>query len=52
MIDLPMKLFYAPGTVATASLIALCETDADFEPIRVDFANQQQTNPKGRANRI
>ena len=41
-----MKLFYAPGTVAAASLIALCETDADFEPIRVDFANKQQTNPE------
>ncbi len=50
-----MKLFYAPGTVAAASLIALCETDADFDPIRLDFGNKQQTkpdylaiNPKGR----
>ncbi len=55
MKDPLMKLFYAPGTVATASLIALCETDADFEPIRMNFADKQQTkpdflaiNPKGR----
>jgi glutathione S-transferase len=41
-----MKLFYAPGTVAAASLIALCETGADFTPIRLDFANKQQTNPE------
>lgn len=50
-----MKLYYAPGTVAAASLIALCEADAKFEPIRLDFSNKQQTksdylaiNPKGR----
>jgi len=50
-----MKLFYAPGTVAAASLIALCETDTAFEPIRLSFADKQQTkpeylaiNPKGR----
>lgn len=50
-----MKLFYAPGTVAAASLIALCETKVEFESVRVDFANQKQTepeylaiNPKGR----
>ncbi|MBE9477263.1 MAG: glutathione S-transferase family protein [Proteobacteria bacterium] len=50
-----MKLFYAPGTVAAASLIALCETGADFDPVRLNFAGKQQTkpeylaiNPKGR----
>ncbi len=50
-----MKLFYAPGTVAAASLIALCEADATFEPVRLNFADKQQTeadylaiNPKGR----
>ena len=50
-----MKFFYAPGTVSLATLIALYETNATFEPIRVDFANKEQTkpeylsiNPKGR----
>jgi len=50
-----MKLFYAPGTIAAASLIAICETDAACEPVRLNFANKQQTeqeylaiNPKGR----
>ncbi len=50
-----MKLFYAPGTVAAASLIALCETNVAFEPVRLNFADKQQTkaeylaiNPKGR----
>ncbi|KAB7610406.1 glutathione S-transferase [Amylibacter sp. SFDW26] len=50
-----MKLFFAPGTISLATLIVLCEADADFEPIAVNFANQDQTkpeylavNPKGR----
>lgn len=50
-----MKFFYAPGTVAMASLIALYEVDADFEPIRLNFQKSEQTkpeylaiNPKGR----
>ena len=50
-----MKLYYAPGTVATASLIALCEADVAFDPIALNFADKQQTkpeylaiNPKGR----
>ncbi len=50
-----MKLFYSPGSVAAASLIALCETDAAFEPVLLDFASKEHTkpeylaiNPKGR----
>lgn len=50
-----MKLFYAPATISLASVIALCETGAEFEPIRLNFYEKEQTkpeyltiNPKGR----
>lgn len=50
-----MKLYYAPRTCALASLIALEEAGARYEPVRVDFtANEQRSaaylavNPKGR----
>lgn len=50
-----LKLFYAPGTCALASHIALEEAGAEFTAIRVDFSkNEQQqpdylkVNPKGR----
>lgn len=50
-----MKLYFAPGSVARASLIALCEVGAEFEPVRLDYAiTEQQSpaykaiNPKGR----
>jgi glutathione S-transferase len=49
------KLYYAPGTCALASHIALEEAGADYSAIRLDFkANQQQSpdylkiNTKGR----
>jgi glutathione S-transferase len=49
------KLYYAPGTCALASHIALQETGCDYKAERVDFkANQQNSpdylaiNPKGR----
>src|ERR1700744_5209241 len=49
------KLYYAPGTCALASHIALEEAGADYRAERLDFkANQQQSpdylgiNPKGR----
>src|SRR5689334_11148815 len=49
------KLYYAPGTCALASHIALEEAGADYTAVRLDFkANQQQSpdylklNPKGR----
>jgi glutathione S-transferase len=49
------KLYYAPGTCALASHIALEEAGADYPAVRLDFkANQQQSpdylkvNPKGR----
>jgi glutathione S-transferase len=50
-----LKLYYAPGTCALASHIALEEAGAKYEAERLNFrANQQQTpeylaiNPKGR----
>ena len=49
------KLYYAPGTCALASHIALEEAGADYTAERLDFKNNQQTtpdylaiNPKGR----
>ena len=49
------KLYYAPGTCALASHIALEEADASYAAERLDFKNSQQTtpqylaiNPKGR----
>ncbi len=49
------KLYYAPGTCALASHIALEEAGADYKAVRIDFkANQQNSpdylaiNPKGR----
>ena len=49
------KLYYAPGTCAPASHIALQEAGCDYQPERLDFkANQQNSpdylaiNPKGR----
>lgn len=50
-----LKLYYAPGTCALASHIALEEVGADYTTERLDFkANQQNSpgylaiNPKGR----
>lgn len=50
-----LKLFYAPGTCALASRIALEEAGADYELARISFADNQQRsddylkiNPKGR----
>lgn len=50
-----MKLYYAPNTIALASLITLEETGAAYEPVRLDFAAAAQRgadylaiNPKGR----
>lgn len=50
-----MKLYYAPGSCARASHIALREAGADFELVLVDFARAEQRsdayraiNPKGR----
>jgi glutathione S-transferase len=49
------KLYYAPGTCALATHIALEEAGADYEAERVDFGSQAQRspdylaiNPKGR----
>jgi glutathione S-transferase len=50
-----LKLYYAPGTCALASHIALEEAGADYETERLDFKRNQQNsaeylaiNPKGR----
>jgi glutathione S-transferase len=50
-----LKFFFAPGTCALASRIALEEAGADYEPVRIDFKSGQQrsadylaVNPKGR----
>jgi glutathione S-transferase len=49
------RLYYAPGTCALATHIALEEAGAPYEAVRVDFAAQAQrspeylaVNPKGR----
>jgi glutathione S-transferase len=49
------KLYYAPGTCALATHIALEEAGASYEAVRLDFASQAQRsagylaiNPKGR----
>jgi glutathione S-transferase len=50
-----MQLYFAPGTVALASLIALEEAGASYTPMRLSFADNDQRsaaylqiNPKGR----
>ena len=50
-----LKLFYAPGTCALASHIALEEAGAQYEAVRLDFGQGEQRkpeylkiNPKGR----
>lgn len=50
-----MKLYYAPGTCALASHIALEESGADYQTVRINFATGEQRsadylaiNPKGR----
>src|SRR6187402_3887423 len=50
-----LKLFWAPGTCALASYIALEEAGAQFEPVKLDFTKGDQRkpeylkiNPKGR----
>jgi len=53
-----MKLYYAKGTIATATAITLHEAGIAFEPVRVDFRTAEQRqpdyhaiNPKGRVPR-
>jgi len=50
-----MDLYYAPNTIAVASLIACTEAQVDITPVRLDFKTGDQTkpdyhaiNPKGR----
>lgn len=50
-----LRLYYSPGACSLAPHIALEETGAPFEPVRVDFASAEQRspaylriNPKGR----
>jgi glutathione S-transferase len=51
----PLTFYYAPGTCALASHLALEIAGAAYEPVRLDFKQQQQrsadylrVNPKGR----
>jgi glutathione S-transferase len=53
--DAMFKLYYAPGTCALATHIALEEAGAPYEAVLVDFSSQSQrspdylaVNPKGR----
>ncbi|MEJ2023207.1 MAG: glutathione S-transferase family protein [Maritimibacter sp.] len=50
-----MRLFYAPQTISVATAIALEEAGLAYEPVRLDFASAEQSqpdylrlNPKGR----
>lgn len=50
-----MRLYYAPGSISVAVAIALFEAKLPFEPVKVNFAEGEQTkagylevNPKGR----
>ncbi len=50
-----LKLYYAPGTIALATHIALVEAGAEYEAVRLDFSKKEQLeadylaiNPKGR----
>src|SRR3954451_337252 len=50
-----LKFYYAPGACSLASHIALEETGADYEPVRIALAKGEQRtpeylriNPKGR----
>ncbi|WP_375698850.1 glutathione S-transferase family protein [Pseudophaeobacter sp. TrK17] len=40
-----MQLYYAPGTISIAVAIALEEAGLDYEAIKIDFANKEQTSP-------
>ncbi|MEJ2030864.1 MAG: glutathione S-transferase, partial [Maritimibacter sp.] len=50
-----MRHFYAPQTISVATAIALEEAGLAYEPVRLDFASAEQSqpdylrlNPKGR----
>ncbi|MEP2716435.1 glutathione S-transferase family protein [Pseudophaeobacter sp.] len=40
-----MQLYYAPRTISVAVAIALEEAGLDYEPIKIDFASQEQMSP-------
>ncbi len=40
-----LTLYYAPGTIALASHIALEEAGADYTAVRLDFADEDQKKP-------
>lgn len=40
-----MQLFYAPQTISAAVALVLEEARQDYDPVRVDFAQSEQTKP-------
>ena len=46
------KLYYAPGTCALASHIALEEAGADYKAERLDFKANQQQSPDRKSTRL
>ena len=50
-----LQLYCAPKTISVAVVVALCDADIHWEPVRLDFSTGEQTkpdylgiNPKGR----
>ena len=41
-----LKLYFAPGTCALATHIALAEAGADYTAERIDFKTNQQQSPE------
>lgn len=41
-----LKLFYSPGSCALASHLALAESGADYEAVRIDFGKDEQKKPE------
>ena len=48
MADGKLKLYYSPGSCALAPHIALEETGADYEPVRVNLPGGEQNTPDYR----
>ena len=40
-----MRLYYSPNTIAVAVALAFHEAGLPFEPVKVNFAEAEQTKP-------